>query len=38
MGRAGRALVESEYSWSSIVGCWLKEVGIPDVVANRSAS
>jgi len=38
MGRAGRVLVEREYSWSSIVGCWLKEIGIPDAVAKRVAS
>jgi colanic acid biosynthesis glycosyl transferase WcaI len=38
MGRAGRALVEREYSWSSIVGCWVKEIGIPDALANGVAS
>jgi colanic acid biosynthesis glycosyl transferase WcaI len=38
MGRAGRALVEGEYSWSSIVGCWVKEIGIPDALAHGAAS
>jgi colanic acid biosynthesis glycosyl transferase WcaI len=38
MGRAGRGLVEREYSWSSIVGCWIKEIGIPDTLANRAGS
>lgn len=28
MGRAGRALVESEYSWSTIVERWLKEIRV----------
>jgi glycosyltransferase involved in cell wall biosynthesis len=28
MGWAGRALVEREYSWSTIVGRWLAEIGI----------
>jgi len=28
MGWAGRALVEREYSWSTIVGRWLAELGI----------
>ncbi|MGE3539040.1 MAG: glycosyltransferase family 4 protein [Candidatus Tectimicrobiota bacterium] len=28
MGSAGRALVEKEYSWSTIVGRWLAELGI----------
>jgi len=27
MGRAGRALVEREYSWSTIVERWLEEIG-----------
>lgn len=30
MGRAGRALVEHEYSWVVIVERWLKELGLPD--------
>lgn len=29
MARAGRALVERDYSWSTIVGRWLQEVGLP---------
>jgi glycosyltransferase involved in cell wall biosynthesis len=29
MGCAGRALVEREYSWSTIVGRWLAELGHP---------
>jgi colanic acid biosynthesis glycosyl transferase WcaI len=28
MGWAGRAFVEKEYSWSTIVGRWLEELGI----------
>src|SRR4029450_1045982 len=32
MGCAGRAFVEREYSWSTIVGHWLEEVGIPQVL------
>jgi glycosyltransferase involved in cell wall biosynthesis len=28
MGWAGRALVEREYSWSTIVGRWLAEIGL----------
>jgi colanic acid biosynthesis glycosyl transferase WcaI len=28
MGRRGRALVEREYGWSTIVGRWLKEIGV----------
>jgi glycosyltransferase involved in cell wall biosynthesis len=38
MGRAGRALVEREYSWSSIVGSWVKEIGIPDALTHGAAS
>jgi glycosyltransferase involved in cell wall biosynthesis len=38
MGRAGRALVEREYSWSSIIGGWVKELGIVDALANRTMS
>ena len=30
MGRAGRALVENEYGWSTIVKRWLREIGILD--------
>jgi glycosyltransferase involved in cell wall biosynthesis len=32
MGGAGRAFVEREYSWSTIVGHWLEEVGISHVL------
>lgn len=28
MGRAGRSLVEEDYSWSAIVKCWLDEIGL----------
>ena len=31
MGRKGVALVEKEYSWSSIVERWLKEIKISEV-------
>jgi putative colanic acid biosynthesis glycosyltransferase WcaI len=34
MGFAGRALVEAEYSWSTIVGRWLAELGISPVSLN----
>jgi colanic acid biosynthesis glycosyl transferase WcaI len=30
MGRAGRALVEREYSWSTIVSRWLQELEVSD--------
>jgi colanic acid biosynthesis glycosyl transferase WcaI len=30
MGRAGRAMVEREYSWSTIVNRWLAEIGVLD--------
>jgi glycosyltransferase involved in cell wall biosynthesis len=29
MGKRGRELVSAEYSWESIVGRWLTEMGIP---------
>jgi colanic acid biosynthesis glycosyl transferase WcaI len=34
MGCAGRAFVEREYSWSTIVGRWLEEVGISHVLMD----
>jgi glycosyltransferase involved in cell wall biosynthesis len=36
MGCAGRELVEREYSWSAIVGCWVRELGILNAPANES--
>lgn len=36
LGTAGRTFVESEYSWSTIVGRWLAEVGWP--TATQSAA
>ena len=34
MGWAGRALVEREYSWSTIVERWLEELGLSHVLMN----
>jgi colanic acid biosynthesis glycosyl transferase WcaI len=34
MGCAGRAFVEREYSWSTIVGCWLEELGLSHRLSN----
>jgi glycosyltransferase involved in cell wall biosynthesis len=37
MGYAGRALVEREYSWSTIVGRWLAEIGTSPMFRGVSA-
>jgi colanic acid biosynthesis glycosyl transferase WcaI len=34
MGCAGRALVEREYSWTSIVKHWLDEIRVSDAAVN----
>jgi glycosyltransferase involved in cell wall biosynthesis len=39
MGRAGRCLVEKDYSWSAIIARWLDEIGFqanPDAGIHRS--
>jgi glycosyltransferase involved in cell wall biosynthesis len=36
MGHAGRALVESEYSWSTIVARWLQEMKVSNTRINGS--
>jgi glycosyltransferase involved in cell wall biosynthesis len=38
MGRRGRALVEREYGWSTIVGRWLEEIGVDSSSRNASSS
>jgi hypothetical protein len=38
MGRTGRALVERDYSWASIVGRWMMELGEPPVSTRRTPS
>ena len=29
LGLSGRSLVEREYSWAAIAGCWIEEIGLP---------
>jgi colanic acid biosynthesis glycosyl transferase WcaI len=35
LGARGRAFVEREYSWSTIVGRWLQEIGTPGIDHGR---